>query len=35
MVRGEAKKSVPLPKKDEPLSIWDIAKKKGNVQAGE
>lgn len=35
MVKGEAKKSVMLPRRDEPLSIWDVAKKKGNVEAGE
>jgi putative transcription factor len=33
--KSEAKKSVPLPRRDEPLSLWDIAKKKGNVEAGE
>ena len=33
--KSEAKKSVILPRKDEPLSIWDVAKKKGNVEAGE
>jgi putative transcription factor len=33
--KAEARKSVPLPRKDEPLSLWDVARKKGNVEAGE
>lgn len=35
MAKGEAKKPVVLPRKDQPLSIWDVAKKKGKVKAGE
>ena len=33
--KSETQKSVPLPRRDEPLSLWDVAKKKGNVEAGE
>jgi len=33
--RTEAKKSVLAPRRNEPLSLWDVAKKKGNVEAGE
>jgi len=32
--KGEAKKAVPGPRRDEPMSLWEIAKKKGN-KAGE
>jgi putative transcription factor len=34
-VKAEARKAVPTPRRDEPLSIWDVAKKKGHVEAGE
>jgi len=33
--KAEAKKQIPIPRRDEPLSLWDVAKKRGNVQAGE
>ena len=34
--KSEARKSVPTaPRRDEPMSLWDVAKKKGNVEAGE